>query len=492
MRLAGERRTTSDWHVFVSAASLLAAVCSSCASPPAPAPSTPSGSTPFQTLRSDAEPAQTAEAGWPAQSGHSDGQGAGQPAGKEAAEPDFIHGSISVRYRQQSQGSKGEQDLWALLDLEMGHADRDPWTATIVGRLADDLGHDSNEFKSPEDTFSSHLTSQLYEAHIDLHDVPSVELLALGRQELDATPAFVRFDGFQLETVPAGKGQQTYGFYGGQTVHFWESSSQGDVVFGGWWTDQPWAHGQARLDWMHIEDESVTGSQDDDLLAAKLQQRVSRSTQLQGDYSWLGGVARDRRLAATWNDGEQGTLVKGTWYELLSTQFDLTEELDPFSPLLFAQFPYREAQVVASKSWDEGFDLEGGADVRRVTDQSDVSDFNRDFERYHVTGTRHDTFVKDLSLGLTGEIWDSGGTSETSWGLDATREWDRLRMSLGTYYALFKDDFFSGDEHDSVRTWYAALRYLTESRTTWTLGYDFEDTSEGNFHTLRLGAIWRF
>jgi len=43
-----------------------------------------------------------------------------------------------------------------------------------------------------------------------------------------------------------------------------------------------------------------------------------------------------------------------------------------------------------------------------------------------------------------------------------------------------------------VRTWYAALRYMTASRTTWTLGYDLEDTSEGTFHTFRLGAVWRF
>jgi hypothetical protein len=147
--------------------------------------------------------------------------------------------------------------------------------------------------------------------------------------------------------------------------------------------------------------------------------------------------------------------------------------------------------VLASKSWDD-FDLDGGADVRRVTDASDVSDFNRDFERYYLTATKHGVFTEGLALGLTGELWDSGDTSQSSWGLDATHEWDRLRASIGTYYALFKNDFFAGEERDDVRTWYTTLRYVTVSRTTWTLGYDLEDTSEGTFHTVRLGALWRF
>jgi hypothetical protein len=520
MSRAGDRPGLSAWHGVAAAAWVFATLCSSCASPPveppveppakpaAPAPSAPSE--PEPTGWSADRPAE-----WPAEWLAQHELDTGTPAepvadaqvepgaeaqidpdteaaGAEASPPGFVHGSLSMRYRHQGKGSERDQDLYALLDLEMGNEDLDPWTATIVGRLAQDFGDDDAEFASAEDTFASNLTAQLYEAHIDLRNVPSVEVLALGRQELAETPVWVRYDGVSLETTPSGSGEQIYGFYGGQSVHFWESSPEGDAVFGAWWVDHPWSGGRARLDWMHVEDETLTGSTEDDLVAAQLRQDVAESTLLQGDYSWLGGTPRDLRLAATWNDAEQGLLVQGTWYQLLSTQFELTEELDPFSPTLFAQFPYRQTRVVASKSWDDDFDLDGGADVRRVTDESDVSNFNRDFERYYVTGTEHDVFTKDLSLGLTGEIWDSDDTSQTSWGLDATREWDQLRASLGTYYALFKNDFFAGEERDRVRTWYAMLRYQTVSRTTWTLGYDFEDTSEGNFHTVRLGAIWRF
>ena len=517
---AGVRRRVSTRHRAVAAAGLLLVLCSSCVSPveepaaepavppaadaaaePAP-PAVPEPSEPAQTGWSADQPAewpaewlaqQKSRSETPAEPGPEAPVDRDVEAEEEAASPPgFVHGSLSLRYRDQETGSERDRDLYALLDLEMGDEDLDPWTATIVGRLAQDFGDDEPEFASPEDTFASNLTAQLYEAHIDLHDVPSLEVVTLGRQELFETPVWVRYDGLQLETVPGGSGKQTYGFYGGQSVHFWESSPEGDAVFGAWWVDHPWSGGRARLDWMHVEDETLTGSREDDLVAVQLRQDVGQSTQLQGDYSWLGQTPRDLRLGALWNDAEEGVVVQGTLYELLSTQFELTEELDPFSPTLFAQFPYRQLRASASKSWDDDFDLDGGADVRRVTDESDVSDFNRDFERYYLTATKHDAFTDDLSLGLTGELWDSGGTSQSSWGLDATREWDRLRASLGTYYALFKNDFFAGEERDHVRTWYAALRYLTESRTTWTLGYDFEDTSEGNFHTVRLGALWRF
>jgi hypothetical protein len=486
MRRAGVRSALSAWHGVAAAAGLAAALCSSCASPSAEptarqpvAP--PDLASPATASAAEADPI-----------GHPDATAPAETTDAATSPPGFVHGSLSLRYRDQSTDSGHDRDLYTLLDLEMGDEDTDPWTASIVGRLSQDFGDDDSEFASAADTFDDNLTAQLYEAHLDLRDVPALEVLSLGRQELSETPEWVRYDGFRFETLPGGNGQQTFGFYGGQSVHFWESSPEGDALFGGWWAKRPWSGGRMRLDWMHIEDETVTGSRDDDLVAAHLRQDVTQQVQLKGDYSWLGGSSRDVRLAATWNDARDGLLVQGTWYELLSTQFELTEELDPFSPTLFAQFPYRQWRVVASKSWDDDFDLDGGADVRRVTDESDVSDFNRDFERYHLTATRHDVFTEDLSLGVTGELWDSGDTSQASWGLDATHAWTRLRASLGTYYALFKNDFFAGEERDDVRTWYAMLRYLTVSRTTWTLGYDYEDTSEGNFHTVRLGALWRF
>ena len=49
------------------------------------------------------------------------------------------------------------------------------------------------------------------------------------------TPEWVRYDGVQVETEPGGSGRQVYGFYGGQTVHYWESSPEGDGLHCGEW-----------------------------------------------------------------------------------------------------------------------------------------------------------------------------------------------------------------------------------------------------------------
>src|SRR5262249_17408080 len=153
------------------------------------------------------------------QAGQAGEPGAVASTGGAAAPPGFVHGSLSMRYRERSTDSERDPDLYAPLDLEMGDTEKDPWRAPAGARVFQHFGDDGGAFQSPESTYSHNLTTQLYEAHLDLRDVPSVEVVSVGRQELVETPVWVRYDGAQVVTAPSGDGQQTYGFYGGRTVH---------------------------------------------------------------------------------------------------------------------------------------------------------------------------------------------------------------------------------------------------------------------------------
>jgi hypothetical protein len=68
-----------------------------------------------------------------------------------------------------------------------------------------------------------------------------------------------------------------------------------------------------------------------------------------------------------------------------------------------------------------------------------------------------------------------------------------VRASLGSYYALFKNDFLLGTDRQDVRTYYLSLKYIVDPRLTWSLGVDHEESSDvDNFDTLTAKATWRF
>ena len=43
-----------------------------------------------------------------------------------------------------------------------------------------------------------------------------------------------------------------------------------------------------------------------------------------------------------------------------------------------------------------------------------------------------------------------------------------------------------------MRTWYLKVAWRRTTSTTFDLRYEFEDDSADEYHSLRLGATWRF
>jgi hypothetical protein len=137
--------------------------------------------------------------------------------------------------------------------------------------------------------------------------------------------------------------------------------------------------------------------------------------------------------------------------------------------------------------------LQAGMDLRRVSDEDDVGDFNRDFERYFLRADLNDTLPAELDLGAVGEVWVSDGSDITTWGLDLERQFGaQLEASAGTLFALYKFDVATEEERENVRTWFLRARWKRTKSTTLDFEYDYEDSDGTDFHTLRLGGTWRF
>lgn len=421
--------------------------------------------------------------------------GAGTPAKSNSP----VHGYVSTRYRARTTGGAHDQDVDTVLGLDIGDATKDRVTGHLMARASADLDGTSSTdpFFSLNDTSDHGLSARLYSAWADIRPAEPrtalVERWRLGRQLDYLTPEFALFDGVSAQTRMLGKHQFQAGIYGGVPVHLYESSSQGDVLYGAFAQGHAWQDARVRADWMHLEDETRLAKHDNDLLSLEAWQTVSSRLQLEGKYTHLEQEPRDLRAQASWYDVKRELTIFLSYFELLRTQHSLALEADPFSTTLLEEFPYRQARLLVSKTLYEFLLLQGGADVRRVSDSSDIGQFNRDFERGFLTTTLSDILPLDLSLSLTGEVWNSPDSDIETWGFDVSRQFQRrVDASLGSYYSLFKYDYFQVVERDDVRTYYITLRWKENSAATFDVRYEFEDSDLGDFQTFRVGAKWQF
>lgn len=409
-----------------------------------------------------------------------------------------IHGFLSARYDARFTPDDSDQDLFQMLSVDLGDPDRHRITGHFLGRLTEDLDGNTDRgrfyvFDNVTDTYKSNANGRLYHAYLDIHRLPVLEKIRLGRQLLYDTPAFAAFDGGLLETRELWDLKLQLGGYGGVPVHLFESSPEGDVLAGVYAQARPWKGGRARFDWMRARDRATLGVNSDDLFGAALWQNLGEYLQLHGQYTFLEERSRDVQVRGTFQQPDWDFKIQGSYYELLEPQRDLALEFDPFFSVAFDQFPYRQTRWLASKGLGEHFLIEGGFDLRRLRNPGDEGSFNRDFERYFITPSVRDFPLKGLSASLTGELWESRGRDLWSAGADLSYQFnDRLKASIGTYYSLYKYDYFANREWDHVQTYYFKISTKWTRNLKTDLDYEYEDDEFDEYHHLRLGLIWSF
>lgn len=427
----------------------------------------------------------------------------GIPAESDAAAhaPDAfrIHGSLATRYRGRWTEGAHDNDLYATGSIQFGDPSRNPWTGYFLGELDLDLDGQSNSsgqspFFGLQDTYDSDLVPRLYAAYVDYHDAAWFDVVRLGRQTVYATPAVAWFDGLSVETRPVSDLELQFGAYGGLAVFAYESLDPSNVLAGAYAELEPWQGAQARLDYMYLEDEKTIGISTANIVGLSLGQSFGANFRFDANGTTLDGHGRDYTLKASWVLPEDDFSVQASFYQLLETQKSLPLQIDPFYTSLLAQFPYYQTRLMASKGFGDKLGLQGGFDLRRVTDESDVGVFNRDFQHGFVTATLTNTLPADLELSVTGDLWYSTGDDITTWGLDLSRQFgDRWGASIGSYFSLFKYDVAQAEEQNDVRTYYAGVRWRQSVAAAWDLRYEYEDDPGfGTFQTLRLGAVWQF
>lgn len=414
-------------------------------------------------------------------------------AGQEAA-PSFsslpIHASIRARQRVRWASGQSDADLYEFVTLSYGDPAQDAVTFSSSARFAEDLDGEGNAngyhaFDSLDDTYRHATTARLYTAYVDLHQfVPGVDLRG-GRQILDEMPEAVPMDG---GTIHASLGDVTLAVFGGVPVNLFESSPDGDAMYGGWIEVAPWTGGRARVEYLHLEDETLFGAFDDDLAGVSLAWHG-----FQARYTLLEGESRDVTARATLPcpDAELIVDVQGTW------QFErvhaLSYAIDPYALFLFDLEPYLQGSLRASKSFGRAFAIDASVTARELVEDAREGAFNREFLRCNVTPRLDGWPWEDVSLALSADFWRS--SEDDFWTIGGDLNWRAypgLTLAAGSAYALYTVDTFTGQPRQESRTLYASMRWKMRADLALDLRYTVEWNTLDDFRTLEVGARHEF
>lgn len=419
-------------------------------------------------------------------------------AGETASASSAVHGSLSTQVRSRSSGKAHDLDAYTLLAADLGDAERDRWTARLVGRMSADLdgqsGASQQVFPSIQDSHDGAAQFDLYEAFVEGARPFGLPLDArVGRQYEYETPEFAQFDGVRVESNPIGAKKLELGALAGVPVRLNEATSIDDQIGAAWAEAKLWKTGRVRADWMHVHQSEPANDFRSDLYGLALWQTLGKHLSLDGRYTRLESDDRDLRLRSTWDSGDGALTVQASWYRLLQTQRAYADEFDPYFSTLQEFEPYDQWRLLVSKSLGPRVNVDLGGDLRTLANADDESRLNHDYQRGYATLVIADVGTPGLDLSCTADAWNSDAQDIQTWGVDATwKANEQWRLSAGSSYSLFEYDVVNDVERDDVRVWYGRVRRKLGTAWTLELQYEYEDADGDDYQQITARAAWRF
>ncbi len=405
---------------------------------------------------------------------------------------DPLTGTIRVKYRYRATSDDSDSDLYEVLSLAYGNPEKDPVTAVLTARLAEDLDGNRNvqgfyPFTSSDDRYSKWATERLYTAYLDFRPRESGVLIRAGRQTLDEFPEAVPMDGARVR-VAAGS-QVALAAFGGIPVNLFESSPSGDAMYGASaeWMPIPDGRGRYRVEYLHLRDENILGLHRDDLLGFAMDEGAG-DFNVHARYTLLEGESRDlvARLSGAVPDAEFLFQLQGTY--VFHRIEALSYAIDPYATFMMDLQPYLDVQVRASKGFGTAFTLDALFTSRQFVRNGVETTYNHEFKRVELAPLLRNWPLEDVSLRVSWDYWNS--SEDDFWTLSGDITWSLHRdivLFLGSSYALYSVDAFTGEEHDRVRTYSAALTWKVSKTSSIDARFTYEVNAADNFRILEIG-----
>jgi len=399
-----------------------------------------------------------------------------------------------------------DQDLFSDLRLDMtaGNEGRVEFHLYGAGRSDLDGGSNTTAFSPFEDALdarSRNTAGQLYEAHLDVNDpLPLFSQVRAGRQA-GTRDEPVYFDGLALDMKPFRYLSITA--YSGAAVHFYDrKNDEGPNTLAGAGMDLGGRSTGLSVDYLSTGEElSPFGAVDlhDRLISIKARQRFGSYLNTSVKYRYLNSDPRDvtARLLAALPDADIQANV--TYLRQFSIQnersTDLTNELSQFNAVLGKSLPYQTYDAKVRKLLGPHVAADLGYFRRELMQPSAQDTFNREYTRSYFELELVDFLRDGFGVTLTGEQWKTTGRESWSNGIDVTYaspKLKRARVSAGSYYSLYKYDYYLQlGEREKVRTYYLNGRYPLGASLLVNAAYEYEAGMD-NTSTIKLGLRYDF
>jgi hypothetical protein len=414
-----------------------------------------------------------------------------------------LNGDISQKYRFRTTGSASDQDLYGYLNLD----GRVPGEGEDGRRLYSSLNFnlqasynlDIDSFQQGgiadatffplfdiTDTYPDRLTGWLYSAYVEAADLGPLETTRVGRQEIHREYG-VLFDGAHVRT----KRWNTLSFdvFGGIPAHLYESP-RGDAFAGASIESEITADLVLGADYFYISDEGDDGlpDTDDNVYLGRALWRPSAEWRLDGSFSWVDTRDRLQQVTASYASldwGLTGLLRIARQNGVVDFQ---ASEISPYIPIEGSYAPYYQFTLDLHQPIGEKFGVGGGFNIRQLEHSSDEGLYNHSFRNFYLDAVAAELW-KGSRISVRGDFWNTvGGDDIESVGIELEQKmFDFLRVRLGTNYALYRIDLFTGLEKERDRIYYVKLRWLLGQGLDLDTDYQYEQDSTTHYNTLIVG-----
>ncbi len=429
---------------------------------------------------------------------------------------DGVSGAFTLRYhgRHAEGDGRSDQDFYESLRLSYINPKNEKISGYLSGALRQDIDDPSTLFRSIDDTHDNSLRGYLYELYANINDIGIIESAKIGRQ-YSYDVENLHFDGLHLRFKPFHNIR--FATFAGIPVHFQESSSDGDWISGISVEIKPLENSTIRFDYVVSSDNSddTIGNHHDNLFIVNAWHNIKQWWRIYGRFSKLDSISRDLQIRSFWNFSSLDLNIQFSYYKQSQKLGDFTTTFNEFVPSMGNYEAYDQYTLDIYKGIGNHMGINIGASLRELKDESDENSFNNDFERYYITYSLFDYPLKGLTTTVTGEDYETAGDDIQSISFDVTHNFSKnLKISLGTYYSLYKYDTTSGvdltalnsmsedtffpvdslneSERDNVRSYY--LKVKKRFFDNWEIWgkYEYENFDSDIFHTFQTALKVKF
>lgn len=408
-----------------------------------------------------------------------------------------LHGYAQLKYRVRWSENETDQDIYEYISMYAGDETTDKVSASIYGRMSGDIDGRRetdaySEFREITDTYDDNINGRLYHAYLTIRELGTLSRVRFGRQEVYSGETLY-FDGVKIDSKEI-RDFLSISLYGGVPVHLYESSSSGDYLWGSGIEVKPRDGTLLRLDSIYVEDDSeIWGDHNDELFILSGWQDITKNARIYGKYSFLEKKERDAQLGCFIDIPEHHLTIEGSYFRQLEELRDFSLEFSPYYPVAGSYLPFEQYDVNVNKRICQNFGVGAGATIRELIDTAQETTYNHAFQRYYLSGSIYDLPVKGLNFTVTLDDWGTSIDDIRTVGLNGEyvlkKGW---KLKAGSYYSLYKYDYYTGEENDDVRTAYIETTKKLSKNMDWKLRYEAEDDDFNVYHTVETSVKYNF